>query len=42
MYRIAYDTYEQNYSDKPQELASVKKTVEEILKKNIDGRISTL
>ncbi len=42
MYRIAYDTYEQNYSDRPQELASVKKTVEEILKKNIDGRISTL
>ena len=42
MYRISYDTYEQTYADKPAELAEIKKTVENIIQKNIDGRISKL
>ena len=41
-YRVSYDTYEQIYADNPAELASIKSTVEEIIKKNIDGRISQL
>ena len=40
-YRISYDTYEQTYSDAA-ELAAVKKTVENIILKNIDSRISQL
>ena len=40
-YRIAYDKYEETYSD-AQELASVKQTVENIILRNIDGRISKL
>ena len=42
MYRIAYDTYEQTYSGNTQELNSIKSTVENIIVKNIDGRISKL
>ena len=42
MYRIAYDTYEQTYSGNIQELNSIKSTVENIIVKNIDGRISKL
>ena len=41
-YRISYDTYEQVYADNPAELAAVKSTVENIILKNIDGRISQL
>ena len=41
-YRIAYDTYEQVYADDAAELAAVKSTVENIILKNIDGRISQL
>ena len=41
-YRIAYDTYEQVYSGNTAELESVKNTVENIILKNIDGRISQL
>ena len=41
-YRIAYDTYEQTYSWNSAELAAVKSTVENIILKNIDGRISQL
>ena len=41
-YRISYDTYEQVYADNPSELAAVKSTVENIILKNIDGRISQL
>ena len=41
-YRIAYDTYEQVYSGNSAELAAVKSTVENIILKNIDGRISQL
>lgn len=41
-YRIAYDTYEQVYSGNSAELATVKSTVENIILKNIDGRISQL
>ena len=41
-YRIAYDTYEQTYSGNSAELAAVKSTVENIILKNIDGRISQL
>lgn len=40
-YRIAYDTYEETYEDTT-ELAAVKKTVENIIVKNIDSRISQL
>ena len=40
-YRIAYDKYEETYTN-AQELASVKQTVENIILKNIDGRISKL
>ena len=42
MYRIAYDTYEQTYSGNTQELNNIKSTVENIIVKNIDGRISKL
>ena len=41
-YRISYDTYEQVYADNSAELASIKSTVENIILKNIDGRISQL
>jgi len=41
-YRIAYDTYEQTYSGNTAELAAVKSTVENIITKNIDSRISKL
>lgn len=41
-YRISYDTYEQTYSWNSAELAAVKSTVENIILKNIDGRISQL
>lgn len=40
-YRIAYDKYEDTYTN-AQELADVKQTVENIILKNIDGRISKL
>ena len=40
-YRISYDTYEQTYTDAA-ELAAVKSTVENIIVKNIDSRISQL
>jgi len=40
-YRIAYDKYEEAYSNST-ELASIKQTVENIILKNIDGRISKL
>ena len=39
-YRISYDNYEQTYSG--QALSDVKSTVENIIIKNIDGRISKL
>ena len=42
MYRIAYDAYEQTYSGNIQALNEVKNTVENIILKNIDGRISKL
>ena len=42
MYRIAYDTYEQTYSGNTQALNDIKATVENIILKNIDGRISKL
>ena len=42
MYRIAYDTYEQTYSGNTQALNEIKATVENIILKNIDGRISKL
>jgi len=41
-YRISYDTYNQTYSGNTQELVDIKKTVENIILKNIDGRISQL
>ena len=41
-YRISYDTYEQVYSGNAAELAAVKSTVENIILKNIDWRISQL
>ena len=41
-YRISYDNYEQTYAGKPAELAEIKSTVENIILKNIDGRISQL
>ena len=40
-YRIAYDKYEETYKNS-QELADIKQTVENIIIKNIDGRISKL
>jgi preprotein translocase subunit SecD len=40
-YRISYDKYEETYKN-AQELADVKQTVENIILKNIDGRISKL
>ena len=41
-YRIVYDAYEQTYSGNLQALNEVKSTVENILSKNIDNRISKL
>ena len=41
-YRIDYDTYEQTYSGSTTQLAEVKSTVENIITKNIDSRISKL
>jgi hypothetical protein len=41
-YRISYDNYEQTYSGNTQALAEIKSTVENIILKNIDGRISQL
>ena len=41
-YRISYDNYEQTYSGNAQALDEVKRTVENIILKNIDGRISQL
>lgn len=41
-YRISYDTYEQTYSGNSAELAAIKSTVENIILKNIDSRISQL
>ncbi|MDR0607754.1 MAG: hypothetical protein LBG52_05425 [Candidatus Peribacteria bacterium] len=40
-YRVAYDKYEETYKN-AQELAEVKTTVQNIILKNIDGRISKL
>ncbi len=42
IYRISYDTYEQTYGDNTQALNEIKSTVENIILKNIDGRISQL
>ena len=42
IYRISYDTYEQTYWDNTQALNEIKSTVENIILKNIDGRISQL
>lgn len=42
IFKISYDKYEEIYSKNPAQLASIKKTVEEIIKKNIDKRISKL
>ena len=42
IYRISYDTYEQTYADNTQALNEIKNTVENIILKNIDGRISQL
>jgi len=41
-YRISYDNYEQTYSGNTQALNEIKRTVENIILKNIDGRISQL
>lgn len=41
VYKISYDKYEKIYTD-PTELAALKKTVETIIMKNIDNRISKL
>lgn len=41
VYKIAYDKYESIYTDKT-ELNAIKKTIEEIIYKNIDKRISKL
>ena len=41
-YRVSYDTYNQTYSWNSQALAEIKKTVENIIVKNIDSRISQL
>ena len=40
VYKINYDKYKEVYSDL--EFAEVKKTIENVILKNIDGRISTL
>ena len=42
MYRVSYDAYEQTYSGNTQALNDIKATVENIIQKNIDGRISKL
>lgn len=42
IYRISYDNYEQTYSGNTQALNDIKRTVENIILKNIDGRISQL
>ncbi len=41
VYKISYDKYEKVYTN-PTELASIKKTIESIIMKNIDNRISKL
>lgn len=41
-YRVDYGTYEQIYSGDTTQLQLIKKQVEDIIKKNIDGRISKL
>ena len=41
-YRVDYGTYEQVYSGNTTELQAIKRQVEDIIKKNIDGRISQL
>ena len=41
VYKISYDKYEKVYTD-PTELAAIKKTIETIIMKNIDNRISKL
>ena len=41
-YRVDYGTYEQTYSGNTSELQAIKRQVEDIIKKNIDGRISKL
>ena len=41
-YRISYDTYEKIYSWNSAELSAIKATVENIITKNIDSRISKL
>ncbi len=41
-YRVDYSTYEQVYSGNTTELQAIKRQVEDIIKKNIDGRISQL
>ncbi len=42
VYRISYDNYEQTYGENSQALTDIKQTVEEIILKNIDWRISQL
>ena len=41
VYKISYDKYEKVYTDAT-ELASVEKTIEDIILKNIDNRVSKL
>lgn len=41
VYKISYDKYEKIYTN-PTELAAIKKTIEDIIMKNIDSRISKL
>ena len=41
-YRISYDNYEQTYWENTQALDEIKRTVENIILKNIDSRISQL
>ena len=41
-YRVDYSTYEQTYSGDTTQLQAIKKQVEDIIKKNIDWRISKL
>jgi len=41
VYKISYDKYEKVYTN-PTELAAIKKTIETIIMKNIDNRISKL
>ncbi len=41
-YRVDYSTYEQTYSGDTAQLQTIKRQVEDIITKNIDGRISKL